>query len=241
MTYLNLVRGRAILLCCLVASLIFINFPFIDIRVSEWFFESRFISRQQWWEQALHHGVKYFVGVAIIALLATYAVNKFAKKKWGGVDGKKVTYVLLVLILGAGLLVNAVFKDNFGRARPRDIDVFGGAKQFTPAFVIANQCEKNCSFVSGDAAAAFFSLSLVMAFRRRRAMIVASLAFGTAVSFARLAAGAHFLSDVVTAFFVMLIMSDVLYHYMLSPEWAAHRLSKAVPKTPEIAIAPAAD
>ncbi len=37
------------------------------------------------------------------------------------VDGKRVVYLFLVLIIGAGLIVNVVFKDHFGRARPRDV------------------------------------------------------------------------------------------------------------------------
>jgi hypothetical protein len=34
------------------------------------------------------------------------------------------------------------------------------------------------------------------------------------VSFARIAVGAHFLSDTVVSFFVMLIMADSVHHYM---------------------------
>ncbi|HEU4652406.1 MAG TPA: phosphatase PAP2 family protein [Steroidobacteraceae bacterium] len=238
MTYLKLTRAKAILASFAIVSLLFVNFPSVDIQVSKWFFESGFYSQKEWWEQMLHHGVKYFVGISVGVILGLYAFNKFAKRSVGGVDGKKVVYALTVLILGAGLLVNAGFKDHFGRARPRDVHEFGGAKLFTPAYVVSNQCTTNCSFVSGDTAAAFFSLTLAMAFRRRRALLLASLAFGIGVSIARLAAGAHFLSDVTVAFFVMLITSDVLYHYMLSPEREALRMKKAVPA---IAVAPAAD
>lgn len=239
MTYLNSTRARIILASFLLCSLIFVSFPAIDISVSKLFFHNGFYSQQQWWEQLLHRGVGYFLGGSILTVLAIYVFNKFTRKKVGAVDGKKVGYLLLVVILGAGVLVNAVFKDNFGRARPRDTEIFGGSKQFTPAFMIANQCDTNCSFVSGDTAAAFFSLALVMAFRRRRAMVAASLVFGAAVSFARLASGAHFLSDVVTASFVMLIVSDVLYHYMLWPGRA--RALQPVTKAAEIPVVPAID
>ena len=60
-----------------------------------------------------------------------------------------------MLVLGAGLVVNGILKDDFGRARPRDIEAFGGSSQFTPAFVVSHECDRNCSFSSGDGAGAF--------------------------------------------------------------------------------------
>jgi membrane-associated phospholipid phosphatase len=38
------------------------------------------------------------------------------------------------------------------------------------------------------------------------------------VSWSRIASGAHFFSDTVVSFFVMLIVTDVLYYYMIVPE-----------------------
>jgi lipid A 4'-phosphatase len=111
-----------------------------------------------------------------------------------------------------------ILKDNFGRARPRDIEEFGGSKHFTPAFVISRECNTNCSFSSGDAAGGFFSLALVMALSRRRRMLAAAAAFGALVSLSRVASGAHFFSDTVASFFVMLIVADVLYYFMFLPE-----------------------
>jgi lipid A 4'-phosphatase len=153
-------------------------------------------------------------------VLAVYAFNKLAKKQLCGVDGKKICYLFAVLALGAGLIVNAGLKDHFGRARPRDTQEFGASRHFTPPFVLSRECRKNCSFSSGDAAGAFFSLALAMAFGRRRALFLASIAFGVAVSFSRMASGAHFFSDTVVSFFIMLIVSDVLFHYMLAPKLA---------------------
>ena len=48
-------------------------------------------------------------------------------------------------------------------------------------------------------------------------MLLAAFAYGTVVSFSRVATGAHFFSDSVVSFFVMLISADVLYHYLLMP------------------------
>jgi membrane-associated PAP2 superfamily phosphatase len=53
-----------------------------------------------------------------------------------------------------------------------------------------------------------------MALSRKRAMFVAGIGLGSLVSLSRVASGAHFFSDTVVSFFVMLIVADVLYHYM---------------------------
>ncbi|MGH7125190.1 MAG: phosphatase PAP2 family protein, partial [Stellaceae bacterium] len=66
----------------------------------------------------------------------------------------------------------------------------------------ATACERNCSFVSGHAAAGFglvaFSF-LTLDRRRRRVLRAGAVAAGSLIGLARMAQGAHFLSDVVFA------------------------------------------
>jgi lipid A 4'-phosphatase len=228
MTYLKLTRARFILMCFLIASAVLMNFPAIDIYIAGLFFDGRFYMQGQWWEQALHNGVSLFLYATTAFVVAVYGFNRIAKAELWGIDGPKVLYLLLVLAIGAGLLVNTTLKDNFGRARPRDVQQFGGPKQFTPAFAMADQCRTNCSFSSGDSAGAFFSLALALVFGRRRALFISGVAFGVAVSISRMAAGAHFFSDTLVSFFVMLITADVLYHYMLLPKPVTHLAAKPV-------------
>ena len=47
------------------------------------------------------------------------------------------------------------FKDTWGRARPINIQEFGGDKIYTQPFIKSDQCEKNCSWISGESSAAF--------------------------------------------------------------------------------------
>jgi lipid A 4'-phosphatase len=232
MSYLRLPRACVMLASFLIVSLVLVKFPAIDIRISSLFFNGQFYSQQLWWEQAFHRGVSIFICVSVLSILGVYAFNRITKRKLLAIDGKKVVYLLVVLGLGAGLLVNVICKDNFGRARPRDVQEFGGQKHFTPAFVVASECTSNCSFASGETAAAFFSLALVMALARRRRMFVASVVFGVAVSISRMAVGAHFFSDTVVSFFVMLILSDVLYHYMLAPQQESEFVRKLALASP---------
>jgi lipid A 4'-phosphatase len=114
-------------------------------------------------------------------------------------DRKALLFIVAATALGPGLIANTILKDNWGRARPYQTDSFGGTRQFTPAPLPAAQCERNCAFVSGHAALAFSLVSfafLLPAGGRRRLAIGTALGFGALVGIARIAAGAHFLSDV---------------------------------------------
>ncbi len=148
-------------------------------------------------------------------------------------------YLTLAAILGPGLIVNYFLKENFGRARPAQITYFNGAKEFTRAFYIANQCASNCSFSSGHAAMAYyftsFSYLLVLAKINKPsqqladgiaeagkqskttnknnfiAVYLIGLAFGFLVGLSRIMMGGHFLSDVIASGFITLTINHLLY------------------------------
>jgi len=224
MSYLRLRRTRTILVCFLTSSVLLATFSDVDIRISRLFFDNGFHLANQGWTRLMHDAVRYFIVVSITAVAGIYVFNRLSKRSLCAIDGRKVVYLLLVLILGAGLIVNAGLKDNFGRARPRDIEEFGGGQAFTPAFVMASACDSNCSFSAGDSAGAFFSLAFILASVRSRGIATAGVGFGVLVSLSRIASGAHFFSDTVVSFFVMLIVADALYYHMFStsPEPVEH-------------------
>ena len=45
-------------------------------------------------------------------------------------------FIALLMVLGPGLLVNAVFKEYWGRPRPRETVEFGGQREFVPPLVM---------------------------------------------------------------------------------------------------------
>ena len=97
-----------------------------------------------------------WIGYAVFAGLALSVV---CRHLWGrylfGLTRRSICFIVVFSLLGPGLIVNNVLKDHWDRARPREIAEFGGDKAFTPPLVIADQCERNCSFVSGEAAYGF--------------------------------------------------------------------------------------
>jgi len=108
-------------------------------------------------------------------------------------------FLVLLLALGPGLLVNSLFKEYWGRPRPREIVQFGGKKEFLQPWQIG-QDGKGRSFPSGHASAAFYLTAPFFIYRRRqkrlaRIWLAGGLVFGVFMSIARIAQGGHFLSD----------------------------------------------
>lgn len=103
------------------------------------------------------------------------------------------------LVLSPLLLVNGIFKSYWGRPRPHMVDLFGGELPFVPAGTITSYCESNCSFISGEAAGAFWLVCLVPLVPRedRLPVLVGTLAIAVSASLLRVAFGGHFLSDVM--------------------------------------------
>ncbi len=129
-------------------------------------------------------------------------------------------FVVAVMALGPGLLVR-VLKDVIGRARPRDIMEFGGDASFSLPWQVSEACSDNCSFISGEgtAGAALMVLPLLLPRRWRTTGFAIIAPFAIAVSFNRVAFGAHFLSDVLIAWCLMLAMIALL--------WRVYRLHAA--------------
>ena len=127
-------------------------------------------------------------------------------------------FTLACLGIGPGLIVNVLLKDHWGRARPADILQFGATARFTPAFQITDQCGRNCSFTSGEAATisttAMVLIILAWPLASRAARRAMSLGLGTLVAVGsglRIAMGRHFLSDVVFSILICALVVAVVH------------------------------
>ena len=136
------------------------------------------------------------------------------------VPASAILFLASSLILGPGLLVNVALKNHWGRPRPVQVEQFGGTERFMPWWQPNGDCKKNCSFVSGEASAAFWAIApAALATAEWQPLTFgAAMVFGAAISFSRIATGGHFLSDTIFAgvftFLVIWLTYALIYRRM---------------------------
>ena len=145
-------------------------------------------------------------------------------------------YIFLAVVVGPGLVVNALFKDHWDRPRPREVQVFGGEELYVPPLVPG---QVGNSFPCGHCSVAFAFAAFYFIFRRRypgRAItaLLISIILGSLMGAARIAAGGHFLSDVLWS--AVLTWSTLFFLYWLimqiplREDRVKHDLSRPQPK-----------
>ena len=198
--------------------LFFTLFPKFDIFFSNFFFfEGKFISDKYVFIRSLRSFLKDLMIVISIASLLIIMVNFFFKNKKKTILKFRTKLILIGFIvgpvIGCGLIANFYFKDNWGRARPINIQEFGGEKIYTQPFIISDQCERNCSWISGEASAAFSFITGTIILKSPIFFLL-NIIFGIIVSFCRIAMGGHFLSDNIFAMIFMIYLA-ILYKYLV--------------------------
>ncbi len=199
----------------LLAALVPVAFPAVDLSVSAYFLQPNPPVRTKdwlWVDLINEHTPTIFRTWAILCLPAWLLARRSARfKRWA----HPIAFVGLALLLGPGLAVSGL-KEVTQRARPFYVTEFGGTKQFTPALQVAGQCnDDNCAFVSGHVADGFFLVSLMLLSRRRRAWwVVFGVASGLLIGFARVSVGAHWLSDALWAFPVTMLTSGLVWLWL---------------------------
>ncbi len=196
-------------------SLIFVIFPNLDIEISGLFYSQGFgfTYKEQpivvLFYKTIPILTKTFVLVCVLYLLYILIKFKSIKKtlsSWA-------FFLIISAIIAPGITVNSLLKENFGRARPRELVEFGGNKNFSRAFVISDQCPKNCSFTSGHAAMGYYlsSIAYVAGSLYFARIYIASIFFGSAVGLSRIIMGGHFASDVIISAFLVLLLNHLIY------------------------------
>ena len=163
-----------------------------------------------WWVETINLYVPLAFRIMVFTALAFWVIASL-RVKWSEWR-LPLAFIVISGALGPGLLVNAGFKDHWQRARPYQVENFGGTQQFSRAGVMTDQCNNNCSFVSGHTACGFFFASLMLVHRRRQvAWALIGSSAGLLIGFARMANVAHWLSDVLWAAPITLMCSWVIW------------------------------
>jgi lipid A 4'-phosphatase len=211
----------SIWLLFILTSAVWIVFPQIDIEFTKLFYTQGegFTFANTLLESFLYKSVKYVLIIVNVSAVFLWLYNRFSGKNILDFNAKKLLFSVLVLAIGSGLIVNALLKENWGRPRPAQTVTFGGKMNFTPAFIPTSQ--DGYSFSCGHASAAFALIAFAMLAKRRKVLWMSlAISYGVAVGLARVAAGGHFLSDVVVSFFIMLITAKMLYYLMFEKKKA---------------------
>jgi len=188
-------------------------FPEIDIYASTHFFVQEICANAAIGKFCGHFPYRQETYLALLRTLflrLPYAIAlmmlwKLAACYWhygatfNAVRARAFKVALASLIIGPVILVNFVLKAYWGRPRPYQTVDFGGHLDFVQAGSMAGKCMANCSFISGEAAAAgwVFCLIFLLPQPARTALALPLAAISFLAPAMRVAFGAHYLSDVV--------------------------------------------
>ncbi len=134
-------------------------------------------------------------------------------------SGRAIMFLIATIALAPGLVTNVILKDNWGRSRPIDVKEFGGDERFVPWWDPRGDCPKNCSFVSGEASGAFWTLApaALTPPAWRAVAYGTAFVFGTVIGLVRMAGGGHFFTDTVFAgvftFLIIWAVHGLLYRW----------------------------
>lgn len=214
----------------MAAAVLFVSLPEIDLNAARLFVDEgqRFFLEEHPVPRLFNEVVDALAVVLIGFGVGGIIYTGFARRTLGGHGPRAYAFVVLSVAIGPGLIANTVFKNEWGRARPREIIEFGGTADFTPALAFADQCVHNCSFVAGDASLAFATLAvaLLTPAATRARWIAVALLFGTFIGFIRVIQGAHFVSDVVFAGIFVSLTVLLLKGMILDGRWGAAALKR---------------
>lgn len=212
-------------------AMLFTVWPELDIMVTGYFFDSAtssfpanqnpFVRFIYWFFKELPNLIVPILLIFSLATLFKRCPEKYKanKRKW--------YFMLAFLLIGPGILVHTGFKDNWDRARPRDVVEFGGNLNFTAPLQISDQCQKNCSFVSGHAAMGFSFIALGWVLKSRL-WLMCGIGLGLFVGGIRVMQGGHFLSDIIFSGYICYASAWFMAHWILREE------DKTVEKKPDL-------
>jgi lipid A 4'-phosphatase len=218
------------LILALIVGVLFGIYPELDLKLASLFYDApsrTFPARLNWLAVVARDGAMWIAwGLALPAIVAL--IFKLVRPDRPLLmSGRAIVFLLLTLLLSAGVFTNLTFKSYWGRPRPVTVTQFGGDKAFVPWWDPRGSCAHNCSFFSGEGATAFWAYApaaLAPPAWRPLAYAGATL-FGVTTSLLRMAFGGHFFTDVAAAGLVTFLVIWLVHGYIY--RWPSTRLTDA--------------
>lgn len=205
----------------IVALLIILTLPFLfselDLIIQQKYYSADqgwFLAKSFPWRQLRDYSFIPAILISAGALnLYVLGLNFRKYEKYR----KICLYLITVMILAPGLLINVVLKGNFGRPRPRDIVEFDGKYQYEKP-LLYDSSSPGKSFPCGHASMGFYFFVFYILYRRRNKGIAIAgftfaVLFGGLIGTARIIQGGHFLSDSIWS--AALVYLSALWLYQL--------------------------
>jgi lipid A 4'-phosphatase len=214
----------------LAVGLVFGIYPELDLRLAALFYDSAtksFPLKFNTLAAIARDGAMWIAwGIALPAIVAL-AIKLARPDRPLLISGRAIVFLLVTLILSAGILTNLTFKTYWGRPRPVVVTQFNGDLPFVPWWDPRGGCGRNCSFFSGEGATAFWTIAPAALAPPpwRPLAYAAAVVFGVVTSGLRMSFGGHFFTDVATAGLVTFVVIWLAYGFIY--RWASTRLTDA--------------
>jgi len=217
---------RVLVIVLIVAAIgggIFAAFPQLDLKLAGLFYRGSYgqwVAAQAPWADLLRRLAHWLIALIVAPAVIALIVKLLLPRRPILMSGRASLLMISTLVLAPGLMANTIFKDNWGRPRPFFVQEFGGTAQFLPWWDPRGSCVGNCSFVAGEPAGAFWTISAaaVAPAPWRAAAYGTAIVFGAAIGVLRMAAGGHFASDVlfsgIFTFLIIWLVHGLLYRWL---------------------------
>ena len=186
------------------AALIFAVFPGLDLGLARLFFDAetaRFPLKYNAAAELVRNAAMWISWGIATPSIAALGFKLMRPDRPLLVKGRTMVFLLVTLILTAGIFSNGIFKTYWGRPRPASVTEFSGPWAYKNWWQAGGDCPRNCSFFSGEAATAFWTYApATLAPPQWRPLAYAGVTvFGLLTGLLRMTFGGHFLSDVLAA------------------------------------------
>lgn len=208
-----------------LVGLVFGIYPELDLKISAPFYDpvkKDFLLRWNPTFMVLRDAAMWVVAALVAPAFVALAVKIIRPRTKLLIASRAIVFLIATITIAPGIVTNVVLKDYWPRSRPIDVPQFNGEERFTAWWDPRGACAKNCSFVGGESAGAFWTLApaALSPPAWRPVAYAAALAFAAGVAALRLVFGAHFFSD--------LVFSGVFTYLII---WLAHGWIYRWPRT----------
>ncbi len=200
-------------------------FPVIDLWIAQVFYGEINANHNAWALRlssaaSILRSIGFWIELPLMAFpVVALIIKLFPPRTKMLMSGRAIVFLITSLVLGPGLLANVALKNHWDRPRPGQIVQFGGDQHFVAWWDPRGECQKNCSFVSGEASTAFWTMApaALVSPTWQPLAYAGAVAFGIIVAWARMMTGGHFLSDTIFAgvftYLVIWLLYALIYRW----------------------------